>query len=273
MVFQPRRAISSIAGSLTSLFSVDSAPASDYAAAGDTRGNLDAPVKPARPVQPIATGAKMRKLRAAIAQAGARRRIRGMGAVILMGRIMMLYRNESWGRPTWSRTLSWVQQARAGTPGGRKARRAKPGPGVQPAAPRTPRGQGPGVQACPASARSAQNAPNSNMRQFGPSFRQISGDRPERVTFGMKGVDPLDRSLLLIDRHELAVRADRETERHRAAAELVVGLLPMLAGADALADPVALEFSERRDDGEEQPRDAVAATHRRRRRSGREGTG
>ena len=78
------------------------------------------------------------------------------------------------------------------------------------------------------------------------------------MTFGVECVDPLDRSLLLLHRHELAICTDDETERHRAAAELVVHLLPMLAGPDALANPVALELSERRDDGEEQPRDAIA---------------
>ena len=96
------------------------------------------------------------------------------------------------------------------------------------------------------------------MRNLDAGFGQLGRDRSQRKALAAQRVHPPDRSLLRLQRDQPAVGIDHEAERHRAA-ELAAGFLPLLGGPDAFTDPVALELGERRDNGQEQSGDAVAA--------------
>ena len=93
-------------------------------------------------------------------------------------------------------------------------------------------------------------------------FAPEPGHLVRRQAIGRELPDPAELALLLGHRHQLAVSVVCEAERRLAAEILAAGLLRPLGGADALADPIPLELGEGADDGQEQPRDAVAATSR-----------
>jgi hypothetical protein len=92
------------------------------------------------------------------------------------------------------------------------------------------------------------------VRELGPALGKVGAHLARRAACCREPLDPAQSELLVWDRHQLAVGVVDEAERRDAAA----GTLRPLGRPDPLADPVAFELGEGGDDGQEQPRDAIA---------------
>jgi hypothetical protein len=107
-----------------------------------------------------------------------------------------------------------------------------------------------------------QDLPNGDVRQLNPAHGERPADLPRRQPLAGELADAAQYRLLLGHGLQPLVVVIDEPERRPPAQVFPARLLRLLGRPDPLPDPVPLERGKGGDDGQEQPRDAVARSSR-----------